>query len=275
LNHLDRIKKIVHVADDREPRITTASSRAPRLIGRASRTIEKFDQETDTTTMTAHAFRLEPGPIRIKIKVTAGLIAALAFALAATLPGTAAAARVSGTFVTYQGQPAASRDLHFENCVTRDSYLAPTHSDGSFAQSLPPGCYDLRAERGAIVRRGITVGDVELALGQVGDLAPYAPARLFQLEALFPTLLSSPAPSTAYTFTHDPTVVPASAAVVPVPTSESEWLKIKKQTEAATSPDSGTAPQFTEPLDFGAQPPPAFMSPGQRVAPPPAFPPQN
>ncbi len=188
-----------------------------------------------------------------------GMVSAgLALVLIATLPGAAAAARVSGTLMTYQGQPTASRDLHFENCVTHDSYLAPTHSDGSFAQSLPPGCYDLRTERGAIVRSAITVGDADLALGQVGDLAPYAPARLFQLQELFPTLLTSPAPSTAYTLTRDATVVPASAAVVPVPSSESEWLKLKKQSEASDRGNSAAIanPDFNEPLDFGVQPPP-------------------
>jgi hypothetical protein len=188
---------------------------------------------------------------------------ATGLALVAALPGAAAAARVGGTFITYQGQPAVSRDLHFENCATRDSYLAPTHGDGSFAQSLPPGCYDLRAERGAIVRYAIMVGDSDLTLGQVKDLAPFAPARLFQLEALFPTLLTSPAPSTAYIFTHDATVVPAGATVVPMPTSESEWLKLKKQTETSTRGSSGTTPrpEFSEPLDFGVQPPKALTAP--------------
>jgi hypothetical protein len=181
--------------------------------------------------------------------------AATALTLVALVPAVASATRVSGTLVAYQGQPEVSRDLHFENCVTRDSYLAPTHSDGSFAQSLPPGSYDLRAERGAILRHGIIVGDTPVAVGQVSDLAPYAPARLFDLESLFPTLLTSPAPSTAYIFTRDYTVVPPSASVVAVPTSESEWLKLQKQTEGATSGKTGTipAPDFNEPMDFGGQ----------------------
>jgi hypothetical protein len=196
-------------------------------------------------------------------KITAFAAVATALALVATLPGIAAAARVSGTFATYQGQPAASRELHFENCVTHDSYMAPTHGDGSFAQTLPPGNYDLRAERGAIVRHAIMVGDADLAIGQVSDLAPFAPARLWQLQALFPTLLTSPAPSTAYIFTHDATVVPASAAVVPMPSSQSEWLKLKKQTEAGATGASSSrpAPGFNEPMDFGAPHPIAPANP--------------
>jgi hypothetical protein len=170
------------------------------------------------------------------------LVAAGAVAIALALPGLARAARVSGTFNTYQGQPAAYRDRHFENCATQDTYLAPTHGDGSFAQSLPPGCYDLRAERGAIVRHALMVGVADVALGAVSDLAPLAPARLFQLESLFPTLLYSPAPSTAYIFTRDTTVLPASAPRVTLPPPESEVLTRRKQAEAATGGESPSAP---------------------------------
>jgi len=205
-------------------------------------------------------------------RITATALALFAASLAGSIiafPGVAAAARVSGTFLNYSGQPIASRDLHFDNCVTHDIYLAPTHRDGSFAQSLPPGCYDLRAERGAIVRHAIIVGDADIGVGRVSDLAPLAPARLFDLQALFPTLLTSPAPSTAFIMTRDATVVPASAAVVPIPSSQSEWLRLKKQTEAesaaANSNSGATAPapahEFNEPLEFGAQPPNTPIAP--------------
>lgn len=195
------------------------------------------------------------------------LAGVLAMLVVAGLPAVASAARVSGTLIGYQGQPEPSRDLHFENCASHDSYLAPTHTDATFAQNLPPGCYNLRAERGAILRPGIMVKDNDVALGAVSDLAPFAPARLFDLEALFPTLLTSPAPSTAYIFTHDPTVVPASAEVVKVPSSESEWLKLQKQTEATTkAPAAPPPPEFGEPMDFtpaapGAPPPPEAPQP--------------
>jgi hypothetical protein len=200
---------------------------------------------------------------------SAPAIASLSILLMA-LPRPAIAARVSGTFATYQGQAAASRALHFENCVTRDIYMAPTHADGSFAQNLPPGCYDLRAERGAIVRHSILVGETDLALGQIGDLAPFAPARLWHLEDLFPTLLYSPAPSTAFIFTRDATVVPATAEKVPVPPSESEWLKLKHQIEAGggSPPAEPPAPVFTEPMDFGAPHPHDPLTPAAPSAPP-------
>ena len=198
------------------------------------------------------------------------LTGVLALSCDAALPRAAAAARVSGTLIGYQGQPQPSRDLHFENCVSHDSYLAPTHSDATFAQNLPPGCYNLRAERGAILRHQILVEDQNVALGQVSDLAPFAPARFFDLEALFPTLLTSPAPSTAYIFTHDPTVLPASAEVVKVPTSESEWLKLQKQTEATTKASTAPPPpEFTEPMDFNPSTP---VEPPGPASPPAMFP---
>ncbi len=184
----------------------------------------------------------------VRFALPAALATLIALGLVAATAGAAAAARVSGTFATYRGQPAPSRDLHFENCVTLDSFLAPTHRDGSFAQTLPPGCYDLRTERGAIVRHGIMVGAANIAIGQVNDLAPLAPARLFDLETLFPTLLTSPAPSTAYIFTRDTTVVPASAPKVPMPSPRTQWLSLK-QAAATGSDKSGPGEQ----VDFGGK----------------------
>jgi hypothetical protein len=231
-----------------------AANPGPTRTDESGRRIEadhEVKQEMDATTM----IRPEARRNLTRQRLLTLTQITLALGLIALRPRPAAAARVSGSLVSYEGQqPEVSRDLHFENCVTRDSYLAPTHSDGSFAQSLPPGCYDLRAERGAILRHGIMVGDYDVAIGRVGDLAPYAPARLFDLEALFPTLLTSPAPSTAYIFTRDNTVIPANAPVLSVPSSESEWLKLQRQTEGATSGAGSNltpAPDFNEPMNFG------------------------
>ncbi len=198
--------------------------------------------------------------------------ATLAFAIALAPPPAAHAARVSGRLVSYHGQPAPSRDLHFENCVSRDIYLAPTHGDGSFAQTLPPGCYNLRAERGAILKSSIEVGAAPIDLGQVSDLAPLAPARLFDLQSIFPSLLYSPAPSTAYIFTRDTTVVPASAPKIPAPSSASSWVRMRQENgtgvgansfAAATRRQTGNpavagapgepAADYNPPVSFGPQ----------------------
>ena len=58
---------------------------------------------------------------------------------------------VSGKLLTYEGQPAASQRIHFENAVSGDLFLAKTGPDGSFAFALPPGGYELRVEQGPIV----------------------------------------------------------------------------------------------------------------------------
>ena len=223
---------------------------------------------------TAKPDSLLRGAVR-RLALAAALVLPAAFAPVAN----AEAGRVSGVLTTYQGRPDASRDLHFENCITHDIILAPTHSNGSFAQDLPPGCYNLRAERGAILKSSIQVGDAPVNLGQVSDLAPLAPARLWDLQTLFPTLLYSPAPSTAFVFTRDTTVVPSSAPKIAAPSSESAWLRTQhengmgvgaKSTGSASirglfpiKPGAAAAPaeSYNPPGSFGPQspagPPPA------------------
>src|SRR5690349_20331044 len=112
---------------------------------------------------------------------SAVLAAALAIALTGT-PSLAYAATVSGILVQYEGAPDPNRDLHFENVITRDIYMAPTHQDGSFSQQLPPGTYRLRTEVGAILASDIGVANADVPLGRVTELAPLAPARLFQFQ---------------------------------------------------------------------------------------------
>ncbi len=143
------------------------------------------------------------------------LTAALAIAALTGMPSRAHAATVSGILVQYEGAPDPNRDLHFENVITHDIYMAPTHQDGSFSQQLPPGNYRVRTEVGAILASDIGVADADVPLGRVSELAPLAPARLLQLQTIAPTILKSPAPSTAFTYTEDTTVLPSTAQAVP------------------------------------------------------------
>lgn len=152
-----------------------------------------------------------------------GKAAILAIAVAALFTRTsrAFAAHVSGTLKGYENSaPAKAVSLHFENLVTRDSYMTLTADDGSFAAELPPGVYRLRSERGAILTGPIMVGPADATLGAVSDLAPYAPARLCGLQFLAPALLNSPAPSTANIMTLDTTAplppIAASGSVEPM-----------------------------------------------------------
>jgi hypothetical protein len=146
---------------------------------------------------------------------SAALAAALAITALTGMPSRAHAATVSGILVQYEGAPDPNRDLHFENVITHDIYMAPTHQDGSFSQQLPPGTYRLRTEVGAILASDIGVADADVPLGRVSELAPLAPARLFQFQNIASTILKSPAPSTAFTYTEDTTVLPPSAQAVP------------------------------------------------------------
>jgi hypothetical protein len=149
-------------------------------------------------------------------------------------PAMARAARVSGTLTGYESStPLASRDLHFQNEITGDVFLTPTHADGGFAASLPPGIYSLRTETGAVLKHNIRVGSRPVSVGAVSELAPLAPARLFDYQSIAPSILTSAAPSTAYIMTLDRTLPPPSAPVVPKP--QINWSRLPPGTQASRS----------------------------------------
>ena len=149
-------------------------------------------------------------------------------------PALAYAARVSGTLTGYESStPLPSRDLHFQNEITGDVYLTPTHADGGFAGTLPPGIYSLRTETGAMLKSDIRVDARPVSVGVVSELAPLAPGRLFHYQSIAPSILTSPAPSTAFMMTLDRTLPPPSAPVVPKPTIN--WSRLPPGTEASTT----------------------------------------
>jgi len=215
-----------------------------------------------------------------------GLLAALMMIVPA-LPS-ALAMRVGGILVNSTGQPLSSRDLHFQNCVTYDIYLSPTHEDGSFAAQLPPGCYQLRNETGAIIDHHIYVTKYDVSVGRVHEEPSNPLAGLFEMQSIFPTMLTSPAPSTAYVFTRDNAagLLPASAEKVPMPSSESEWRKLQAQSDSLSAANAGPAPEtpLNSPNAMSNNPPPGLsgssnsnplfsepsFNPQQPVATPPA-----
>jgi hypothetical protein len=192
-----------------------------------------------------------PGPIGIAIMI-------FVLAVIGASPDPARAARVRGVLTGYENStPLASRDLHFQNIVTGDSYFSPTHSDGSFGAILPPGTYRLRTETGAVIVSSIAVGRRDIDLGRVNELAPLAPQRLWQAQAIAPTLLTVPAPSTAYLMTSDKTSLPATAKAVPKP--QIDWTKAPPETQASQGPNAVTGME-TAPL------PPAHAASGATPA---------
>jgi hypothetical protein len=188
-------------------------------------------------------------------------------------PGDGRAARVSGVLTGYENStPLASRDLHFQNIITGDVYLSPTHSDGSFGASLPPGRYRLRTEAGAVLVNSIVVSRANIDLGRVNELAPLAPQRWWQSQAIAPTRLAAPAPSTAYLMTSDTTPLPATATTIPKP--EIDWSKPPSETQASQGPNTVTG-MATAPLPPPRTPPSAMMpaaSGGIGAAPYPSLP---
>ncbi len=109
----------------------------------------------------------------------------------------AGAANVSGSMMYRDGKPADKRQLHYENRVTGDIYVAPTKPDGSFTADLPPGVYDLRAERGVILASNIRVDTADVDIGHVVEPAPLDLRRPFERQGVAETLVDSPAPATA------------------------------------------------------------------------------
>jgi hypothetical protein len=138
------------------------------------------------------------------------LCAAIAGALM-LITARAEATMVSGIFVTREGgKPLTDHQLHFENRISGDIFLARTGSDGAFASDLPAGTYDLRAERGLIVKSKIVVGDNELNVGRVTDGAPFDLRRPFEREGIGPALLDTEAPATAHLEKHALAAAPSS-----------------------------------------------------------------
>jgi hypothetical protein len=166
-------------------------------------------------------------------------------------PGRGLAVQVSGVLTGYgNSTPLVSRDLHFQNTITGDIYLSPTHSDGSFRAILPPGTYRLRTETGAVLVNSIVVDRGNIDVGRVSELAPLAPQRLWQSQSIAPSSLAGPAPSTAYLMTSDTTPLPSGATTVPKP--EIDWTKPPPGTEALSGPNTvtgtTTAPLPASPL---------------------------
>ncbi len=135
--------------------------------------------------------------MRAKLK-TSGLLALSILAAAAIAVPGAKAAVVTGSFVYRGGRPANQRQLHFENRVSHDMFIAPTGNDGNYSVDLPPGVYDLRAERGLILKSGIVVaGDEAINVGQAVEPAPLDVRRPFEREGVGEAIVQTEAPATA------------------------------------------------------------------------------
>ncbi|MGO9451831.1 MAG: hypothetical protein ACLQDV_12450 [Candidatus Binataceae bacterium] len=106
-------------------------------------------------------------------------------------------AKVSGSFAYQDGKPANDRQLHFQNRASNDMFVAATLNDGTFSTYLPPGIYDLRAERGIVLKSKIIVGSNDFDIGRVLEPAPLDVRRPFEQQGVAEAIVQSPAPATA------------------------------------------------------------------------------
>ncbi len=137
------------------------------------------------------------------------MLAVLGIAGAAGSP--AFAANVSGILTTVDGKAASSRQIHFEDLVTHDLFLIMTDRDGKFSVDLPPGSYDLRSDRGAILGPPIAVDEADLALGNIVQPIGWR-GLIFRREGVLKGVVTTPAPSTANIPPFAPVVAGAPAA---------------------------------------------------------------
>lgn len=205
--------------------------------------------------------------IRISSKLRFSAIAlSLAFA-GATMAASrvAGAANVSGTMSYRNGSPATKRQLHYEDRTTGDIYVAPTNSDGSFTADLPPGLYDLRAERGLILRSEIPVGTQDLNIGHVVEPAPLDVRRPFEREGVADAIVQNPAPATAnltgravqaMRYGHE-AIAPLGAPGTPAP----ESTPLGEMPEAYPSPSAVMPEAYPSPSAPLGEVPEAYPSP--------------
>jgi hypothetical protein len=132
----------------------------------------------------------------MKVKAPEILLCAIAIA-ALGLAAPVKAATVAGRFVYRNGAPASNRQLHFENVISEDMFIAPTNSEGAYSVDLPPGVYDLRAERGVVLLKNVVVGSNDVTAPQAVEPAPLDVRRPFEHEGIAESIVQSPAPATA------------------------------------------------------------------------------
>ena len=75
-------------------------------------------------------------------------------------------------------------------------FVAVTDAKGNFTL-ICPGVYDLRAERGVILKSKVLVGTNDFSVGRVEEPAPLDVRRPFEQQGVAEAIVQSPAPATA------------------------------------------------------------------------------
>jgi len=142
-------------------------------------------------------------------------------AIAGTARSHAFAANVSGVLITVGGKAAPGCQIHFEDRVTHDLFLIMTDRDGKFSVDLPPGSYDLRSDRGAIMGPLIVVDEADIALGSIVQPSGWR-GLIFRREGVLKGVVTTSAPSTANIPPFPPVVAgeAGAPAASPAPTAK-------------------------------------------------------
>ena len=112
------------------------------------------------------------------------------------------------------GEPLTNHELHLQERVSGNIYTLRTAANGAFSTVLPEGVYDLRGKHGAVIARGVIVGQSPVNLGQVNPPGPYNVWRLFERQEVGQAIVKSPAPVTAYV--PSPGEAPQAIVVTPI-----------------------------------------------------------
>ena len=135
------------------------------------------------------------------------------------------------------GEPLANHELHFQERVSGNIYTLRTAANGAFSTVLPEGVYDLRGKHGAVIARGVIVGQSPVNLGQVNPPGPYNVWRLFERQEVGQAIVVTPITS--------PRVMGAGPGGAPLAPAEVMPARIQEQTEipsGAEVPGPGMPP---------------------------------
>lgn len=125
---------------------------------------------------------------------------------------------VTGALAAPDAGPLGGHELHFQERVSGNMYTVQTEANGAFSTMLPQGVYDLRGMDGAVIARGVVVGQNPVNVGPVHPPGPYNMWRLLERQEVGEAIMKSPAPATAYV--PGAGEAPAAIAVTPVVSPE-------------------------------------------------------
>ena len=164
------------------------------------------------------------------------------------------------------GGPLAGHELHFQDRISGNMYTLRTGANGAFSIMLPQGVYDLRGMHGAVIARGVIVGQSPVNLGQVSPPAPYDVWRLFERQEIGQAIVKSPAPATAYV--PSPGEAPQAISVTPMTSPQVMGAGPNGQPLAPAVVMPAQIQEQTE-IPSGVEVPGPGMPPAQDMAPAP------